>query len=99
MPVEAIVPKFMTVQSITAVAVAALVAGLVAFLPSGPNEAKAETQKKTILLQPQARGQSPSALTGAGCASRPWPDYEQNCLFDLRPTASNVPPVRLIALQ
>ena len=89
-----------TATSITAIIVAALVAGVAVFLTSGVPGAKAEPQAKAALLQPDAKNDALRALiTGTACSSRGWPHYEQSCLFDLRGAAHKAPTVRIIAVR
>jgi len=76
-------------KSITAVAAAAMVAGVVAFLTSAAPPAMAGAQ-------PDANGDRVSVLaTGSACSSQSWPNYDLNCQFDRRP-ANEAPAVRRI---
>ena len=87
-------------QSITAVAAAALVAGLAVFLTSVAPEAKAEAPAKSSPHQAHAKGDRlPLPVTGARCSSQSWPNYDQSCQFDLRKRVTDTNPVRVIALR
>ncbi len=77
-----------TAKSLTAVAAAALVAGVVAFLTSAAPPAMAGAQ-------PDAKGDIPLLATGSACSSQNWPNYDLNCQFDRRP-ANEAPTVRRI---
>jgi hypothetical protein len=78
-----------TAKSITAVAAAALVAGVVAFLTSNAPPAMANPR-------PDAKGERAALLvTGSACSSQSWPNYDLNCQFDRRP-ANDAPVVRRI---
>ena len=92
--------KSVTAKSITAVAAAALIAGLAVFLTSTAPEAKAEPQVQGALHQPQAKGDRlPALVKGAACSSHGWPHYEQSCKFDLRRPTNEARTVRVIALR
>ncbi len=91
---------FITTKSVTAMAVAALLAGLAVFFASLVPEARAEAWVADALHQPYAKGDHmPALVTGAECSSREWPDYEQGCQFDLRRPAHEARTVRIIALR
>ena len=90
--------KFGTAKSITAIAVAAFVAGVAVFVTFGVPGAKAEPQAKPALHQPHAKNDARS-LTGAACSSRGWPHYEKGCLFDLRGAAREASTVRIVAVR
>lgn len=85
-------------QSITAVAAAALVAGLAVFLTSVAPEAKAEPAAKAA-VHVQKSDRLPLPVTGARCSSQSWPNYDHGCQFDLRQRVSDAGPVRVIALR
>ena len=92
--------KSVAAKSITALAAAALVAGVAAFLTSVVLEAKAESQVQGVIHQPAAKGDRlPVLVKGAACAPRSWPHYEQSCHFDLRRPANVARTVRVIALR
>jgi hypothetical protein len=89
-----------TAKSITAMAAAALLAGLAVLFASIVPEARAETQIAGALHPSFAKGDRlPAAEMGAACSSRGWPYYEQNCQFDLRRPAHEARTVRIIALR
>jgi len=92
--------RFFTAPTVTAVAVAAFVAGLAVFLTSGAPEAKAESLVKPALHQASPKnGHLRAFVTEAACSSRGWPHYEQRCLFDLRRPANKARAARVIALR
>ena len=91
-----------TVKSIAAVAAAALVAGVVAFLTSAMPPAMAGPQVEgAVVHQPPAKGdRGPLLVTGSACSSRSWPNYDLNCQFDTRRSANEAPTIRrVIALR
>jgi uncharacterized membrane protein len=82
-------------KSVTAVAVAALMAGLAALSMSAIPEAKANPQPAVA-----AKGDKlPMRVRGTACSTRSWPYYDQNCQFDLRRSANDAGEVRLIGLR
>jgi hypothetical protein len=92
--------KSIAAQSITAIAAAALAAGLVVLLTSVVPEARAESQVKDAVDQPHAKGDHLTVLVkGTACSSRGWPHYEQSCQFDKRRPANEARTVRIIALR
>lgn len=85
-----------TAKSVTAVAIAGLMAGLAALSISAVPEAKAQSQ----LAVAHAKGDKmPMRVSGTACSLRSWPYYEQNCQFDLRRPANNAGEVRFIGLR
>lgn len=92
--------KSVAAKSMTALAAAAMIAGMLAFLTSAVPEAKAEPQIEAS-VQPTTNGDRPSPReTGAACSSRSWPYYDQSCQFDLRRPADEPPTaVRIIAFR
>ena len=92
--------KFVTTKSITAIAVAALVASLAALLTSIGPEAKAESPAKAAQHQAYGKGDRlPAHSKGAACSTRGWPHYEPKCQFDLRQPGNVARTVRIIALR
>src|SRR5687768_10325662 len=94
--------KFVTAKlSISAVAAAALVAGLMAFSTSGAPEANAGSLIEGAVHQSHTKGDRlPRRVTGAPCSAHSWPNYDQACRFDLRQPANEVGTVRrIIALR
>ena len=92
--------KSIAARSITAVAAAALVAGVAVFLTSGAPDARAEPQVAGAVHQSHAKSDRlPVRVTGPACSLRGWPHYEQSCQFDLRRPADDAPKVRIIALR
>jgi len=96
--------KSVTAKLITAVAAAALVAGLAVSVPSVAPEAKAESPAK-IVLQPDANatdGKSaglPVQVKGPACSEQSWPNYDPSCQFDLRRPDGAPRTVRVIVLR
>jgi hypothetical protein len=88
-------------RHIAAVAAAALVAGVVAFLTSAMPPAMAGPQVEGAVHQPPAKSDRGSLLvTGFACSSQSWPNYDLNCQFDTRRPANEAPAVRrVIALR
>ena len=81
--------KSVTAASITAIAAAALAAGLGALLTSTVPEAKAGSPILGAVQQFQAEDDRlPLHVTGSACSSRSWPNYDAACQFDRR-TPSN----------
>ena len=81
---ETAMSKAIAAISITAVATATLIASVAVFLTSVVPEASA-TQ---VVGSPEQflvkSDRLPNRVTGAACSSRSWPNYDRNCLFDLR---------------
>ena len=92
--------KSITANAITAVTVAALAATLTIFSTAGAiPEAKAHSQGTLVLPAPAVADRLPAIARGDACSSRGWPNYEQNCLFDLRTPAKEARPIRIIVLR
>jgi hypothetical protein len=90
--------KSITLNTIAAVATAALAATLTIFLtPGAVPEAKAYPQVTPSL--PAMVDSLPSNAKGNACSSRGWPHFEQGCLFDVRVPANDLrAKVRVIVL-
>jgi len=89
-----------TANAITAVAAAALVAGLAVVLTSVAPAARAEPLVNATLPQPHAKVDRLRVVAkGSACSSRGWPHYEPSCQFDLRRPANEIRTVRIIALR
>ncbi len=91
--------KSILANSITAVATAAISAGVVIVLTSTVPQAKAEA---SVVPAPQQHAKSdriPTLLKGAACSSRGWPHYEPLCQSDQRQPANEARTVRVIALR
>jgi hypothetical protein len=89
-----------TAKSVTAMAAAALLAGLGVLFASIVPEARAETQVESSIHASYAKGDRlPAVEMGAACSSLGWPYYEQACQFDLRRPAHEARAVRIIALR
>jgi len=92
--------KSIAALSITAIAAAAIVAGLVVFLTSVVPEARAESKINDAVHLSHAKGDRLTILVkGTACSSRGWPHYEQSCQFDTRRPANEARTVRIIALR
>lgn len=92
--------KSVAATSITAIAAAALVAGLGVFFTSAVPQAKAASQVEATGEQALARGDRlPVLASGTGCSSQGWPQFEQRCQFDRRRPANAARQVRIIALR
>ena len=89
-----------TAKSVTAMAAAALLAGLAVLFAAIVPEARAETQVDGSLHPSYAKGDRlPAVEMGAACSAHGWPNYEQSCQFDLRRPAHEARAVRIIALR
>ncbi len=89
--------KSIAANAITAVTTAALAATLtVLLMPGVVPEAKAYSQGNVL---PAVADRLPEIARGNACSSRGWPNYEQNCLFDLRTPAKEARPIRIIVLR
>jgi hypothetical protein len=92
--------KSITANAITAVTTAALAATLtVLLMPGVVPEAKAHSQAAVMLPGPALADRLPAIPKGNACSSRGWPNYEHNCLFDLRTPAKEARTVRAIVLR
>jgi hypothetical protein len=88
------------VVSVSAIVAATLAAALTLFSP----EVKAEP---TLAAVAQAKQTSvhakadrlPLPRKGSACSAQGWPQYEQNCQFDIRRSSSEPRKVRIIALR
>ena len=92
--------KSLAARFITAVAAAALVAGVTVFLTPAAPDARAELKVQSTVNPPLAKDDHlPVRVTGPACSLRGWPHYEQSCLFDSRHPADEMRKVRVIALR
>jgi hypothetical protein len=82
--------KFIVINAIAAVIIAALSLGLVIVLASMVPEAKAEALPTPLLQLDIA--------TASACLLQDWPHYAARCNFDLR-TGGETRSVRVIALR
>ena len=71
--------KIITMQSVAAVAFAAVLAGTAVLLTSVAPPANAMAQPG-LSNEPLARAVQPAPLTVAACSARSWPNYDQSCL-------------------
>jgi len=87
--------RVFSIQSMAAVAAAALLGGFAAVLtPIAP----------AAMAQPapgvHAKGDRlPRLVTGSACSTQSWPDFDQKCRFDLRRSADDVRAVRVVSLS
>jgi hypothetical protein len=89
--------KVLSVQSISALAAAALVGGSAAFFAPVAPQARAETQTKAAADAIQVKGDRlPRLITGRACSLASWPNYDQACQFDLRRSADDIRVVRIV---
>ena len=90
--------KVLSVQSVSALAAAALVGGIAAFLTPVAPQANAESQRKATAVDAvHVKGDRlPRLITGRACSSASWPNYDQACQFDLRRSADDVRVVRIV---
>ena len=80
------------IKTVAAISAAALVAGLITFLPITSFEVEASTPQagaKADRLDLRPRGNT--------CSQRGWPHYEPDCLRDARETAGAARAVRIIS--
>jgi len=89
-----------TVAVAATAATAAIAAVMAIFLTVAP-AAKAPPQVTTAVVEHiLAKGDRLlPVVKGAACSGRSWPNYEQNCQFDLRQSADHVRPVRVLDLE
>ena len=90
--------KVLSVQSISALAAAALVGCVAAFLMPVAPQARAESQGQATASDAihVKRDRLPRLVTGRACSSASWPNYDQVCQFDLRRSADDVRVVRIV---
>jgi hypothetical protein len=93
--------KILSTQSISAVAAAALIGCFAALLVPVAPPATAQTQSSaTVLDRVHAKADRlPRLVTGRGCSSASWPNYDQACQFDLRRSADDVRVVRIVSME
>jgi hypothetical protein len=84
--------KYITVNTITAVIVSALAAGLVVDWAPIVSDAKAEAVEAPFL-------QPASVVTAPACVAQGWPHYDPRCQFDLRAGNGEARNVRIIAVR
>src|SRR5262245_12569288 len=80
------------IKTVTAISAAALVAGVITFLPMISPKVEAST--------PQAAPKADRIdvrTPGTACSQRGWPHYEPACLRDARETAGAARAVRIIS--
>lgn len=84
--------KSITAKTCMIISAAAFAAGVVVLLTSAAPTARAEPAAQGPAVQgDQAKG--------AGCSAQNWPDYAQNCRFDLRGDVNEGRPIRIIAIR
>jgi hypothetical protein len=93
--------KLISVQSLSAVAAAALVGSMAAFLTPVAPQAKADTLVEAP-ASPRSASKGdrlPQLVTGRGCSSKAWPNYDRACQFDLRRSVDDVRTVRMVNME
>jgi hypothetical protein len=91
--------KLITTKSVAVAATAAIAAVMAIFLTVAP-AAKAPQVTTAVVEHILAKGDRLlPVVMGAACSGRSWPNYEQNCQFDLRQSADHVRPVRVLDLE
>jgi len=93
--------KVLSAQSASAVAAAALIGCLAAFLMPVAPPARAEIQSDATALDLVSvkADRLPRLVTGSACSSASWPNYDRACQFDLRRSADDVRVVRMVNLE
>jgi hypothetical protein len=92
--------KFITMKAVTVAAAAIIAVGMAIFFILAP-PAKAQPQVvRAHVEHALAKGDRLRPLVkGAACSARSWPNYDQSCQFDLRTSADQVRPVRVLNLE
>jgi hypothetical protein len=86
-------------KPIIRMAAAAAVAGLIVFATSATPKANVPNLERAP-PQSFAKGDRLAvSVRGTACSQRGWPNFEQNCQFDLRRPANAAQTVRVIALR
>ena len=93
--------KLISVQSLSAASAAALIGASAAFLTPAAPQARADTQAEAPALPRSiSKGDRlPPQVTGRACSSKPWPNYDQGCQFDLRRSVDDVRAVRIVNME
>ena len=84
------------------VALVAIAAALAAAISVGTTTAPASSLSNGTTMQPNSTGKAdrlPVFVKAAGCFLQGWPNYEQDCLFDQRPSSGNGHGVRMIGMD
>jgi len=90
--------KLISAQSIVAAMLTALFGALAAAL--APVVPEAAPQIRGVVQTSDVKGDRlPVLLRGRACSSSSWPNYDRVCQFDLRRSADDVRPVRIVSLQ
>jgi hypothetical protein len=88
-----------SIKTLSAVAVSAVLAGMIVALTSAAPQALAQPQTDAGTHQPAAKADRlPARTTGASCSAGAWP-YDRNCQFDHRQAADGPRSIRIIALR
>jgi hypothetical protein len=99
--------KTIALPFIVAFSAASIIASVLVLLTSVAPPASAEPEppvaQASARMSPgaaplQAQGAA-AGLTGRACSARSWPNYDQGCQFDLRPSGDAVRPVRMLDLE
>ena len=91
--------NLITIRTISAATVGALIMATVAIWLPMPGDAKAQTVAFYTTDHFLKGDRLPILLKGSACSTLGWPHYEQHCLVDWRRTADEIPNVRVIALR
>jgi hypothetical protein len=91
-------------KPIVRMAVAALVAGVIAFAvtdapAANDHTANADTAKQALPQHFAKADRLRVPVKGAACPVHGWPNFEAKCLFDVREPAGEARTVRVIALR
>jgi hypothetical protein len=91
--------KFITMKSVAVAAAAIIAAAMAIFVILAP-PAKEQPEVVRADVNALAKGDHLHPLVkGAACSARSWPNYNQSCQFDLRTSADQVRPVRVLDLE
>lgn len=82
--------KLITLASIGTVVAGSLLACMVVFMPAEVRAEAAASDKADRLT---------SVARGSACSLQGWPNYEQECQFDMRRPADDTRTVRVISLR
>jgi hypothetical protein len=88
-----------TANSLAAVIASAVLACLVVTVPDSVTEAKAQPAKGEFQHRHGKGDRLTITIKPAVCSLQGWPNYEQNCQFDLRTSSNSVAPVRIVAFS
>ena len=86
-------------KPIIGMAAAAAIAGLVVFTTPDVPKANAPDAKGALRSLFTKSDRLALSVKGTACSQRGWPDFEQNCQFDLRQPADEMRTVRVLDLR